>query len=299
MMNYDHSFLSRVIAGKQVPSPQLAEALDRLLNAEGTIVELAVSLTEDNRDRIARAITNPTRVDRKAVDALAGVLAAQRRADDALGPVPMIAATEAQMTTVTGLLREARGPARDGLAEVAAEYVQFGGWLHASARSDARAVVLLNEAAELADEADSGPLAAQALNFKGYLARRQGKPRAVARWFSAAYYTPGAHPAQRMGDAAQAAQGYAELGKTEDARRLLDEAANLADAARDQPPGTAYWLTPTFQRLNLGLAHLGLGEFSEAAEHLRAGLDGLPADQQSAEWRVEYQDALDRAEAQR
>ncbi len=204
----------------------------------------------------------------------------------------MIPATEAQLGTVTGLLREARGPHRDALAEVVAEYVQFGGWLHASARNDARAVTLLNEAAELADEAESGTLAAQALNFKGYLARQQGRPRAVARWFSAAYHTPGAHPAQRMGDAAQAAQGYAELGQRDDARRLLDEAANLADAASEQPPGTAYWLTPTFQRLNLGLAHLGLGDHRNAADLLREGLEGLPADQQPAEWTKEYRDAL-------
>lgn len=298
-MRYDHAYLSRALSGKQLPSPQIAEALDRLLDAEGTLVALAASMTEDDRSRIAHALEHPTRVDAGAVRALADVLAAQRRLDDALGARPLIPATEAQAATLRAMLREARGPHRDALAEVVAEYVQFEGWLQAAARNDSRASVLLDEALDLADEATSGTLAAQALNFKGYLARQQGRPTAVARWFEAAYRTPGAHAAQRMGDAAQAAQGYADLGQRDVARRLLSDAADLADAAGEQPPGTAYWLTPTFQRLNLGIAHLGLGEFGAAADHLRAGLDGLPPDQRNAEWRSEYARAYEKAAEQR
>jgi tetratricopeptide (TPR) repeat protein len=188
------------------------------------------------------------------------------------------------------MLKGARGPHRDTLARVVAEYVQFAGWLHASARNDAEAIVRLNDAVELADEVESGTLTAQALNFRAYVARQQGRPRAYARWFEAAYRTPGAHAAQRMGDAAQAAHGYAELGQRDTARRLLDEAAGLADAAADQPPGTAYWLTPNFQRFSLGLAHVGLKEYRDAADHFRAALAGLPPQQQNADWTVEYHD---------
>ncbi|WNI28597.1 helix-turn-helix transcriptional regulator [Streptomyces sp. ITFR-6] len=298
MLSYDHAFLSRVLSGKQLPSPQLVQALDNLLGAEGTLVELAAPLSDpDVVDRVERVVAQPSRLDARTVGALADVLAAQRRLDDAVGPTAVLPATQAQASTVRSLLRSSGGPHRGALADVVAEWVQFEGWLHASARSDARALILLDEAVELADEAESGTLVAQALNFRGYVARQREQPRAVTRWFSAAYHTPGAHPAQRMGDATQAAHGYAELGHTDEARRMLDEAANLADAAADQPPGTAYWLTPTFQRLSLGLAHLGLGEHADAAEHLRAGLSGLPADQQRAEWTGEYRDALEVAEA--
>ncbi|MFJ6237996.1 helix-turn-helix domain-containing protein [Streptomyces griseus] len=296
-LSYDHAYLSRVLSGKQSPSPQLAASLDAYLGAEGAVIDLAASLTGDARERIRRAADCPTRIDGSAVGALSDVLAAQRRLDDVLGPVPMLRSISAQAASARELLREARGPHRAALADVVAEWVQFEGWLYASARDDGRAKALLDEALDLADESGSPVLTAQALNFRGYVSRQQGRPVAVARWFLAAYQTPGAHPAQRMGDAAQAAQGYAELGQRDEARRLLDEAANLADAAADQPPDTAYWLTPSFQRLNLGLAHLALGEPADAAEHIRGGLAGLPADQQGAEWSVEYREALQVAEA--
>ncbi|MBA0054324.1 hypothetical protein E0L36_26775 [Streptomyces sp. AJS327] len=298
-LHYDHAYLSRVLSGKQPPSLQLAGALDQLLTLGDKLTKMVLDMAEEEAERVTRAIANPSRVDGQTVKALAGVLAAQRRLDDVMGPAPLITPAEAQMDTVLGLLKETRGPHRAALVEVAAESVQFSGWLHASARNDDRAVRFLQEATELADEAESGTLAAQACNFRGYIARQQGSPRAMVRWFGAAYHTPGAHPAQRMGDAAQVAQGLGELGQTDDARRLLEQALDLEDAAQDQPPGTAYWLTPTFQRLNLGLAHLGLKEYDVAAEHIRSGLQGLPPEQQGAEWTKEHRDALAEAEANR
>ncbi|MFH8747212.1 multiprotein-bridging factor 1 family protein [Streptomyces rimosus] len=298
-LNYDPAYLNRVLNGRQVPSPHLVERLDQLLGAEGTVISLAASLTPDDHGRISRSIAHPTRLDRQAVDALAAVLAAQRRLDDAVGAAALIHPTEAQLLTVKQLLRDARGPHRDALLGVVAEYVQFVGWLHASAGNHVEASIHLYDAVDLADEAEDGTLAAQALNFRGYIARRQGRPTAVARWFEAAYHTPGAHAAQRMGDAAQAAQGYAQLRERETAKRLLGEAASLADAAHDQPPGTAYWLTSGFQRLSLGLAHLGMAEHALAADHLRAGLDGLPAEQRHADWTAEYRAALHAADGAR
>jgi tetratricopeptide (TPR) repeat protein len=294
-MNYDAGYLSRVLAGKQRPSPQLATALDGLLGAEGGLAALAAALNSDDRERIERSVAAPSRLDAGTVRALADVLAAQRRLDDTLGPAPMLPATRAQLATVTALARGARGAYAADLRRVAAEWVQFTGWLYAEGRFDDReAVRLLREAQDHADTLGDGPLAAQATNFLGYLARQQQRPRGVVRYFLAAYHTPGATSAQRMGDAAQAAQGLASLGRRDDARRLLDDALDLADAAAaEEPPGTAYWLTGTYPRLNLGLAYKALGESATAAEHIRAGLEGLPVDQQGAAWTVEYQQAFD------
>jgi hypothetical protein len=294
----DPGYLSRVLNGKQRPSVGLARRLDELLGTGGALA--ATVLDADERARVARSAANPSRLDAGTVDALAGVLAAYRRLDDSVRPKSVIPATLAQMKEVTRLLRGARGPHRDRLAEVASEFVQFGGWMLAQDRQDAAAVRLLNEAVDLADEVGNGTLAAQALNFRGYLARQQGRPQGVARWYAAAAFTAGAHPAQRLGDLLQAAAGLAELGQRDDALRLVDSAEGLADtAAALPPPETAYWLTPEFNRLNMGLANLGLARYADAADHITAGLAGLPPELAAAPWTQEHRAALARAEAAR
>ncbi|MET7989864.1 helix-turn-helix transcriptional regulator [Amycolatopsis sp. NPDC005232] len=302
-VHVSQSSLSRYESGLQEIDEQTVARLDEVLDAGGELLELwspldTGPLNSDQRDAIAYSVKHPERIDAEAVRALADSLAAQRRLDDVIGPEPMIPATLAQADMVTGLLRATGGPIRRELAAVASEHVQFAGWLRAEARQDSEAVRLLTEAEDLADEADDGTLAAQAANFKGYLARQQGRPRAMVRWFLAAYGTPGAHPSQRIGDAIQAAQGYARLGERDTALRLLDDADDMVDAAGD-PPETAYWLTPTFHRLNSGLAHLALGDYAVAVDHLETGLGNLPDDQQGAEWTNEYRAGLEQAKAAR
>ncbi|MGW1614476.1 helix-turn-helix domain-containing protein [Streptomyces sp. NPDC002285] len=293
-MNYDVSYLSRVLNGKQKPSANLAQALDELVGAGGSLA--ATVLDDDDESRVAKTAGQPSRLDAGTVDALAGVLAAYRRLDDAVKPESVIPATVAQMREVTRMLKGARGPHRDSLAAVASEFVQFAGWMFAQTREDDQAVRYLNDALELADEISNGTLAAQALNFKGYIARQQGRPQGIARWFACAATTPGAHPAQRIGDYLQAAAGLAQLGERDAALRTVEDAERLMDkAAALPPPDTAYWLTPSFNRLNMGLCTLALGRYSEAADHLRTGLAGLPDELRDAPWSWEHKDALQRA----
>src|SRR5690606_6468654 len=105
-LNYDHAFLSRVLNGKQRPSAQLAQGLDDLVGAEGALTTLAATLTSDDRERIARSVAAPSRIDAATVHALADVLAAQRRLEDAVGPAVMLPATVAQLDTVAALARD-------------------------------------------------------------------------------------------------------------------------------------------------------------------------------------------------
>lgn len=301
----DQGSLSRYERDKRKPDRDIAALLDHELEAGGALLELWVPsasdlLNPDEKDRVVHNLEHPSRLDSGTVDALAKVLAAQRRLDDSLGPEAIMGATMSQLSLVESLLRDVRGPHRDLLAEVVAESVQFAGWLYAETRRDRDAVRLLGRAEELADELENGTLVAQALNFRGYLARQQQKPARVARLFHSAHSTPGAHPAQRIGDAAQAAQGYANLGDINEAHRLLGVATELMDSAgADQPPGTAYWLLPKFHHLNIGLAYAAIGDQANAADHLRDGLAALPVDQQGAMWVVEYQQAYEVAEQAR
>lgn len=301
--NIDQSSLSRYENDRQNPSPATAGCLDEVLDAGGELRRLATAqdvLADEDQERLGRVFDRPHRLDGGTVDALAEVLSAQRRLDDVLGPGPLIPTTIAQMNMTSTLVRQASGPHRDALAEVAAEWVQFAGWLHAEARQDQKALRLLAEAECAADEIGNGVLAAQAANFRGYVARQSGNWRGVTRWFLTEHHTPGASIHQRVGAAAQAAHGAGHLGDRDGARRLLDIADGLLEESGQHPaPRTAYWLSPTFHRLSLGLAHLALASYDTAVDHLGAGLDGLPTDQQGAAWTTEYRQALDHALAAR
>ncbi|MDI2032012.1 helix-turn-helix transcriptional regulator [Saccharopolyspora sp. TS4A08] len=296
--------LSRYEADRQRPTAKTAEVLDGVLDANGELARLATTpgedaLNPDQRERLAVVMDRPHRLDGGTVEALAGVLATQRRLDDTLGPAPLLPVTLAQQQLVETLVKQTAGPHRAALAEVAAEWTQFVGWLYASLRQDAQALRWLAEAEQAADEIENGVLAAQAANFRGYVARQQGNWRGVVRWFLAEHSTPGASVHQQIGAAAQAAQGAGRLGDRDGARRMLDTADTLLEQASQNPaPRTAYWLDSNFHRLNLGLANLSLGAYDVAADHLNAALNSLPADQRGAAWTVEYREALAAANSQ-
>lgn len=53
-----------------------------------------------------------------------------------------------------------------------------------------------------------------------------------------------------------------------------------------------YYFSEPFFALQIGLAHLKLGDNQDAVDHLTAGLDALPVDQRDAQWAQEYRVAL-------
>jgi hypothetical protein len=239
-------------------------------------------------------VLRPARFDQATNDALTAVLAGQRRLEDAIGPSALVTPVSVQLRQITHMLRDASGPPRDRLGRIVAEWAVYAGWLHAATRQDAQALELVGLGERLADEFEGGTLAAIATSFRGYVARQQGRPRAVVGASCAALGTPGGHPVQRTFAQLQAAQGYAALGETDQARRMLDSAAERA-ADRVEPPPPVYWYSEPFFQLNIGMAQLDIGEHADAAALLDAGLRGMPADQAEAEWLGEYRAALEDA----
>ncbi|MER7015863.1 helix-turn-helix transcriptional regulator [Saccharopolyspora sp. NPDC000359] len=301
----DQANISRYERGLQTPPSSTAAVLDDELGAGGQLRLLATGsaahlvLDHDEQTRVAEAVQDPRRLDSGAVRAMALVLAAQRRLDDVLGPEPLLPAVDAQMHLAMRMARQARAPHQAAMAEVAAEWVQFAGWLRAEAADYGPALKVLAAADRAAVEIGSGVLAAQVHNFRGYIGRQRGDWRQVTSWFIREHYTPGASVHQRIGAAAQAAQGHVRLGDRDAGLRLVERAEQLLDQAAGEPaPRTAYWLTRTFHALNLGLTHLALGDAAAAVDHLTTGLDGLPVAQRSARWTHEYRAALARARAQ-
>lgn len=287
-------------ADKTRPTPEVVTALDTALQAGGVLVAMVrvspAATGPEERDRIIHAVRHPGLLDHRAVDALTEVLAAHRKLDDVIDAHILIPGEVPQWRTVQRLARDARGPAAQDLHVVAAEWTQYIGWLRAEARHDGPAIATLTDGITQALDIRHGPLTAQARNFCGYVARQRGDPRGIVEWFEGAYLTAGATRLQRIGDAAQAAHGYALLGDLRSARRLLGEAQELAlHAEEDAAPTAAYWLSVTYNRLNLGLAYLALGDRAEAGQQLQAGLEGIPPDHRSSEWAAEYRRALDTA----
>ncbi|WP_067487736.1 hypothetical protein [Actinomadura hibisca] len=253
-----------------------------------------VGVTPDDDERLAAVAARPARLDAGTLEALTTVLSGQRRLEDAIGPEALRGPVAGQLTVILPMLRDVGGQLRTPLGRIAAEWSVYAGWLNAATGRDAEALALFGQAEDLADDFHDGTIAAIATSFRGYVARQQGRHRGVVRASRAALAAPGGHPTQRTFDLLQAAQGYAGLGDREQARRLLNEAA---ERARDdiEPPPAVYWYSEPFFQLNIGTVHRDIGEYADAAALLDEGLRGMPPDQQGAEWLAEYRDALDDA----
>lgn len=304
--NVSVSSLSEYESGRRRPSAEMARNLDLALDAGGQLAAMVVETprtttveeAEEASDRVAHAAHAPRRIDARAVDALAAALAAHRRADDDADPVMLLPAVSAGLAQVQRLAAEARGPHAHALRVVAAEWTQFTGWLHAQARHDTDAVRLLTDSADQAVQLGVPNLACQAWGFRGYLERQRGVPARITRAFRTAADVPGASRLHRADATLNAVHGLGLMRERRQALDLLGQANDMTTAVgTDEVDPASYWLTPTWLRIPMGMAYLGLDRASDAAENLRVGLEALPAGWQKAEWAAEYRDALARAEA--
>jgi transcriptional regulator with XRE-family HTH domain len=300
-------YLSRVSRDLKRPSGQMAAALDKALDADGELVALVpgrtsmwtaygttetyAALTPDDEERLLLAAQRPARLDRSVIEALTTTLAAQRRLEDAMGPATLVMPLRSQLDMLTAILREARGPLRDPLGRIVAEWTEYTGWLHAACRIDDRALAFWVRAVELADDFNNGAVAAHATAFPGYLALRQKRYRGVLRASHAALATPGIHPAQDIYFSLRIARAHAAIRDHAYARRLIDDAAGRVDTA-GHPPPVAYWCTSAYIKTYLGIALYELRAYSDAVDLLRSGLAEMPEEQRGTEWMREAREAL-------
>lgn len=291
----DSGYLSKLAHGKKHPSPETAARLDDILGAGGKLAALVpTSVTADpgdGNDRLAWALDHPRHIDQAAVDVLAGVLAAQRRAEDVLGSAAMLAPVDAQLAAVGGLVTEARGPVRAAVVDVAGQWAHFAGWLHASSKRGKDAGALYDRALEWAIEAGDVNLISEVVSMKGHLAWMAGQAGPVIGLSAAAQRDPGAFVGQHAISAAQEARGHAMTGDAVAAERALARALQAAqDAAERQAeaPPWLYYHSPAFFELQRGLVYRFLARdpayYERAVTALRAGHAGLPPDGRSSDW---------------
>jgi transcriptional regulator with XRE-family HTH domain len=289
----DKSLISRLASGKTNPSEKIGRRLDDVLEAGGELASLAGSGSglALGGERVTWTLRHPRRVDREAVDCLAGVLAAQRRAEDALGASLMLAPVKAQLAAIEGLVIEARGTMRPFIVGMAGQWAQYAGWLHASTKQEVAASRLYDRALEWAVEAADVNLMSEIISMKGHIAWMAGHPGPVIGLSQAAQRDPGVFPGQHAISAAQEARGHAMVGDTAEAERKLAHALAKAQAAqerRDEAPPWLYYHSPAFFDLQRGLVYRFLardpGYYEQAVTALRAGRAGLPANEQASDW---------------
>ncbi|MCX9192643.1 transcriptional regulator [Carbonactinospora thermoautotrophica] len=303
-VHYDVGYLSKVANGRKPPSVELATALDAALGADGALTALAVAkerlpgtpLDPDTEERLRKAVQQPRRVDTAVVDSLAVTLAAQRRLEDAIGSVPLVEPITTHLAVIEDLVRDARGPLRPRVLDVAAQWAQFCGWLHTANGRLAPARAWFDRASEWALEAGDRNMVATALSFKGHVAWLAGHVGPVIGLSQAAQRDRSVYVGQLTYDALQEARGHALAGDRAAAERKIGEAGELAARTAEydgEVPPWQYYRLPAFFALEQGLVYRYLGQEDPASNQravdlLTAGLTGLPDEMRGAEWTGDY-----------
>lgn len=315
MVPCDTGLLSKLARDLRPPSQRIAERLDDLLGADGSLVALRPSpgrrtlngeMSPDDEERLLLAARRPGRVDAAVVDLLAAILAAQRRTEDAIGSAPLLEPVRAHLLVLEDLVRDAHGSVRPKLVHVAGQWAQFYGWLRANVGDITGGKAWLDRALEWAVEADEINLISEVLSFKGHVAWMEAQPGPMIGLSAAALRGDGLYPGQYAISAAQEARGHAMVGAAVEAERKLDAADATAAAARERPdeaPDWLYYHSPGFFDLQRGLAYRYLGrtdpKFNDRAINtLTRGLETLPDDMRGSEWAGEFVYQLARAHLQ-
>ncbi|MFI7602938.1 multiprotein-bridging factor 1 family protein [Actinoplanes sp. NPDC049681] len=280
--------------GRKEPNARAAARMDDLLDAGGALREAAslpaATPAGTDLDRLRYAATHPRRVDEAAVGALHGVLANLRRLEDSLGASALIPATAGPLAVVEELADAAHGPVRNTVLDLAGQWVQFAGWLHAATNAFEQAERWYARTLEYGTEAGNRDLVATALSMRGNLAWMARRPGPVVGLSSAAaaYATS---PGIRAMAAQQRARGHAMLGEAFAVDEQLDRAAVLMEEASEHPeaePAWIYFYSPGYLQLQRGLAYRLLGRRDEAIAHLRSGLTATEGAVRGSEFVTKY-----------
>lgn len=283
-------YVHQIEHGHRWPTQRVAKALDTVLGAGGALLaawetgETAarpVPTDTDEFERFSAALANPRRTDTAVVDHLARILAEQRRAEDTLGARRLLPPVLAQIREFDGLVRQARGPVRAAVLEIAAHYHEFAGWMYQDATDSARALRHYDRAAEAAHEIGDADMITSVFSLKSHLAWADND---AARAVGLA--TAGQREPHRTSDAVlalitqQEARGHALDGDADATERALDRSTALTHTAAehpDQAPPWVYFQGPERLAFQRGVAYVELGRHADAVPLLSTALEDLAA----------------------
>lgn len=290
--------------GRRWPSHTFAKALDDALEAHGSLLDAWAAAAElpdgpapqkaDDRERLALARAHPRRVDDATVSALADVLAATRRLEDAAGAAAVLPDVRHHLALARDFLADARPSVRDRVSALTGELHQYLGWLLTTTGRHEQASVELDAALAIGVELDDPDLTSLALSFKGTLAWIRGDAQEVIALSRAAERDERVHVTQHAFNAYQQARGWAMTRDAGEMDRILGRAVDLADAAlarRADTPGNMYWYGAGFFTMQRGLTWHMLRDSryaTRAAAELTSGVSQLPDAERDSEWAADF-----------
>ncbi|WP_084965942.1 helix-turn-helix domain-containing protein [Thermoactinospora rubra] len=283
--------ISRIVEGLQVP--------EELGGIARNAQNLAHWLPDPElRERIAHAHATG-RTDIRTAEWIGRVLAEHRRAEDVVGGRELWPVVRSQLDAVTRLVPDTSGRAADRLLVLAGEHAHWLSWVAAEHGQYGAALAWLDLAHGWAVEAGEGDLASWVTRVRSFYSLSRGDPIRALRTAEAARHAFTAlSPATESVAAHAACMAAAAVGERDRARRLADEAYELALRVPEEAdrPSWLYWLDPVRARLHLADAAYAVRDWQAAAEGFREGLAGLgqyPRDQEY--YRARLADAEQRA----
>jgi transcriptional regulator with XRE-family HTH domain len=275
--HYDAGHLSKVLKGYKPASTELAARLDAALDADGSLLALA-------NERVAEAAEAPRRVDDAVLEAVAGMLAATRRLEDATSSATVLPAVREYLAMVDRFARDSEAARRPATVGLLSELYQYAGWLYIPMRRWSDSERSLDRAVVLGMEAGDPQRTATALSFGAYGAMRRGDTRRASALNDAASRDTSVAPGLRAYIVHQGAEILAGDDNAE-ARRLLHEAEKLADQLNpDELTDSGYWYTPEFFAGTRAFILAKLGEHERARELMAESLAALPPEWRDSEW---------------
>lgn len=249
------------------------------------------------RDRIAHGHATG-RTDLRTAEWIGEVLAHHRRGEDEVGGLELWPVVRAQLDSVTRLLPGTTGPAADRLLLLAAEHAHWLSWVAAQQKRPGTALAWIDLAHGWAIDGGHTDMASWVHRIRSYYSLRHGDPVRALRTAEAARLAVGLSPATAAVATHQSATAAAALGEWDRARRLSNDAVELALQTTDEEerPGWLYWLTPTRAMLQLADTAYSCHDWQAAADGIRAALPelvGYPRDHTYYQARME--DAARRA----
>lgn len=229
------------------------------------------------RERVAHA-HRTSKADLRTADWIHRVLVEHRRAEDTVGGRALWPVVQSQLQAVLNLLPHASGDAADRLLVLAAEHAHWLSWVAHSENHKGAAIAWLDLASGWALDAGAADMTSWVHRVRAYYTLQAGDPKRALRTAEAARWGPGPlHPAAASVATHAAAMAAAATADRDRARRLADEAYELALSAQDHEglPGWLYWLSPARARLERANASYAVHDWAEAAEGFKEALESL------------------------